>query len=218
LDTGDRGTLPDDDSGLLLLARAIGIDTDRGLAGLYASRAAGGTVNAAVSALLKGRLALPGVGPARLRRLDAALRLGTFLALEGLADAPVLSSPQACGEFLRHHLGRRQREVVCCLYLNCRNRLISCEDLFVGTVDSAAVHPREVVARALELGASAVIAAHNHPSGCLEPSAADHHITRRLREALGLVDIRLLDHIIVGGGDVYSMATRGGGGFDPDAG
>lgn len=100
-------------------------------------------------------------------------------------------------------------EVFCCVYLDNRNRVIKCEELFRGTIDGATVHPREVVKRALAHNAAAVILAHNHPSGVAEPSQADELITRRIKESLGTVDIRVLDHLVIGDGHCESMAERG---------
>ncbi|MFZ2207243.1 MAG: DNA repair protein RadC, partial [Porticoccaceae bacterium] len=101
------------------------------------------------------------------------------------------------------------REIFVVLFLDTRHRLIATEDLFQGTIDGASVHPREVVRRALFHNAAAVIVGHNHPSGVAEPSADDRRITARLREALALVDVRLLDHFVVGAGQVVSLAERG---------
>jgi DNA repair protein RadC len=102
-----------------------------------------------------------------------------------------------------------EREVFGCLFLDNRHRLIALEEMFLGTIDGASVHPREVVKRALKLNAAAVILAHNHPSGVAEPSQADELITARIRDALALVDIRVLDHLVVGGTTVTSFAERG---------
>jgi DNA repair protein RadC len=121
----------------------------------------------------------------------------------------VLDSPKATADFLTARLAEREHEVFTLIYLNTRNRLIACQDLFRGTIDGASVHPREVVKEALRHNAAAVIIAHNHPSGVAEPSYADELITTRLREALALVDIRVLDHIIVAGGETLSFAERG---------
>ena len=112
-------------------------------------------------------------------------------------------------DFLIARLRDREHEVFCCLFLDSRHRLISFEELFRGTVDGASVHPREVVKQALARNATAVILAHNHPSGIAEPSQADEIITTRLRDALALVDIRVLDHLIVGDGTCASLAERG---------
>lgn len=102
-----------------------------------------------------------------------------------------------------------EREVFLCVFLNAQNQMISCEELFQGTIDASSVYPREVVKRALQLNASACIFGHNHPSGKPEPSQADQRITLRLRDALALVDIRTLDHIVVGGTECVSFAERG---------
>lgn len=154
-------------------------------------------------------LACQGVGPAKYARLRAALELARRQALQGLGNADVLNSPAQTRRFLQHHLGCHSREVFCCLFLDSQHRVLCCEDLFFGTLDGAAVYPREVVIRALQHRAAAVIFAHNHPSGVAEPSAADRRITQRLSDALTLVDIRVLDHIIVGAGQTYSFAEAG---------
>ena len=120
-----------------------------------------------------------------------------------------MSSPQQTRQFLQHHLGGRPREIFSCLFLDSQHRVIRCDDLFFGTLDGAAVYPREVAVRALQYAASAVIFAHNHPSGVTEPSSADRRITERLCAALALLDIRVLDHIIVGRGPAFSFAEQG---------
>ena len=119
------------------------------------------------------------------------------------------ASPKATRDFLRARLRDLEHEVFCCLYLDKRHRLIHFEELFRGTIDGASVHPREIVKLALQRNAAAVIVAHNHPSGIAEPSQADELITQRVKEALALVDIRLLDHIIIGDGICVSLAERG---------
>jgi DNA repair protein RadC len=121
----------------------------------------------------------------------------------------VFSSTEITMNYLSARLAQRPHEVFTLIYLDNRHRLIACQDLFRGTVDGSAVHPREVVKEALKHNAAAVILAHNHPSGVAEPSQADEQITRRVRDALALVDIRVLDHIIVAGGDTTSFAERG---------
>jgi DNA repair protein RadC len=120
-----------------------------------------------------------------------------------------LSSPRATRDYLALKLGNLEHEVFAVLFLDKRHRLISYQEMFRGTIDGASVHPREVVKEALKQNAAAVILAHPHPSGVAEPSQADEFITTRLKEALGLVDIRVLDHIIVAGGDTVSMAEKG---------
>lgn len=120
-----------------------------------------------------------------------------------------LTSPALVRDFLAVKLGALDHEVFCVAYVDNRHRLIEFVELFRGTIDGASVHPREVVKQALQLNAAAVIFAHPHPSGIAEPSHADELITRRLRESLALVEIRVLDHLIVAGGDVVSFAEKG---------
>jgi len=152
---------------------------------------------------------LPGLGPARACRLAAALELGhRFLGAE-LERGALLSDPHAAGRYFAQRLRGRPHEVFAVLFLDTRHRAIAFEELFQGTIDGAQVHPREVVRRALSLNAAAAICGHNHPSGNPEPSAADRTITARLKESLALVDVRLLDHIVVGDGTPVSLAARG---------
>ncbi|SRR5258708_15333182 len=120
-----------------------------------------------------------------------------------------LGSPRVTREFLSLKLGELEREVFAVIFLDKRHRLIKYQEMFQGTIDGASVHPREVVKEALKQNAAAVILAHPHPSGVAEPSQADEFITKRLQEALGLVDIRVLDHIIIAGGEAVSFAERG---------
>jgi len=120
-----------------------------------------------------------------------------------------LTSPAVTMEYLQTVLRDRNREIFTCLFLDTRHRVIASEDLFQGSIDGACVYPRVVAERALRLSAAAVIVAHNHPSGVSEPSLADQAITRRLKDALLLLEIRLLDHFVVGDGPPVSMASRG---------
>ena len=120
-----------------------------------------------------------------------------------------MTSPKLVKDFLSLKLGSLEHETFCVMLLDKRHRLIEYVELFRGTVDGASVHPREVVKLALAKNAAAVLCAHPHPSGVAEPSQADELITQRLRDALALVDIRVLDHLIIAGGDVLSMAERG---------
>ena len=120
-----------------------------------------------------------------------------------------LTSPAMTMEYLQTVLRDRRREIFTCLFLDTRHRVIASEDLFKGSIDGACVYPRIVAERALRLSAAAVIVAHNHPSGVSEPSLADQAITRRLKDALQLLEIRLLDHFVVGDGPPVSMASRG---------
>lgn len=123
--------------------------------------------------------------------------------------SPVMSAPANTREFLRAHLGHLEHEVFVMLVLDNRHRLIEYVELFRGTVDGASVHPREVVKETLKRNGAAVIFAHNHPSGVAEPSQADELITRRLRDALALIDVRVLDHLIIGDEKTLSFAERG---------
>jgi DNA repair protein RadC len=128
---------------------------------------------------------------------------------ESLKLRSALSAPDATRRFLMAHLRDRPYEVFCCLYLDSHHRLIAFEELFRGTTDIAHVHIKEVLRQTLSHNASALIFAHNHPSGVLEPSQADESITRRLRDALGLMDVRVLDHLIVADSGCYSFSEHG---------
>jgi len=121
----------------------------------------------------------------------------------------ILTDPTTAATFLRAHCAYRDREIFGCIFLDIRHAILAVEDLFFGTVDRAEIHPREIVKRALLLNATAVIAFHNHPSGNPEPSAADRAITVRIKQALELVEVRLLDHIVVGADGTASLALRG---------
>jgi DNA repair protein RadC len=154
-------------------------------------------------------LAQRGLGAAGYCRLQAALELARRHYAEALRVGPLLDSPAATHQFLVSRLRDQPHELFCCLHLDNRHRLIAFDELFRGTIDGASVHPREVVKQALGRNAAAVILAHNHPSGVAEPSQADELITRRLREALALVDIRVLDHCIVADTGCLSFAERG---------
>ncbi|MDI9237899.1 DNA repair protein RadC [Lysobacter sp. LF1] len=153
--------------------------------------------------------ALPGLGPARACQLAAALELGHRLLGAHLERGALVSDPLAAGTYFAQRLRSRPHEVFAALFLDTRHRAIAFEELFRGTIDGAEVHPRELVTRALAHNAAAVIVGHNHPSGSPEPSAADLALTARLKDALRLVDVRLLDHLIVGDGPPVSIAARG---------
>ena len=150
-----------------------------------------------------------GLGPARYATLLAALELARRHYREALRAGPALNAPAATRQFLTAQLRDRPYEVFCCLHLDNRHRQIHFEEVFRGTIDGASVHPREIVRQALHYNAAALIFAHNHPSGVAEASQADELITRRLRDALALVDIRVLDHLIVGDNNCLSFAERG---------
>lgn len=152
---------------------------------------------------------LTGLGPAKRARMAAALELARRSLAEKLNDRALLANPRDSGEFLSARLRHLPYEVFACLYLDSRHRVLAFDELFRGTVDSASVHPREVVRACLQHNAAAVIVAHNHPSGEAEPSPADQAITRELSQALRLIDVRLLDHLIIGDGEPVSMLARG---------
>lgn len=152
---------------------------------------------------------LPGLGPARACAIAAALELGQRHLAAELERGTALTDPAAAGRYFAQRLRPRPHEVFAALFLDTRHRALAFEELFTGTIDSAEIHPREVVRRALAHNAAAVIVGHNHPSGNPEPSAADRTITARLREALALVQVRLLDHFVVGDGLPVSLAARG---------
>lgn len=150
-----------------------------------------------------------GLGSAKQARITAALELARRSLAEQLQLQPSLGNPRDSGDFLRAQLRHLPYEVFGCLYLDNRHRVLGFEELFRGTVDGASVHPREVVRACLKHNACAVIFAHNHPSGVAEPSAADRAITHELRDALRLVGVRVLDHLVIGTGEPISMAARG---------
>lgn len=150
-----------------------------------------------------------GIGIAKYTQIRASQELFERYLLANLKRGDAMSDPATTRRFLKGKLRRYSREVFACLYLDNQHRLIKFEELFYGTIDGASVHAREVVKRALDHNAAAVIFAHNHPSGLAEPSQADRRITDRLKSALLLVDIRVLDHMIVGDEDVISFAERG---------
>lgn len=150
-----------------------------------------------------------GLGQAKYAQLQAVLEMGRRHLWETLQRGEELRSPSDTRHYLTARMRDYPHEVFASLYLDNRHRVIAFEELFRGTIDGASVHPREVVKRALHHNAAAVILAHNHPSGLAEPSRADQALTQRLKDALGLVDIRVLDHLIVGDGSVASFAERG---------
>lgn len=205
----ERGAVSLSDAELLAVLLHTGyrdcsaLDMARGLLDQFAG--IGGLMRADQNNLL----ACSGMGPAKYARLCAAMELARRQALQSVCKGDVLSSPGDTRRFLQYHLAAHNREVFSCLFLDSQHRVLRCEDLFFGTLDGAAVYPREVAVRALQYQAAAVIFAHNHPSGVAEPSSADRRITERLCSALALLDIRVLDHIIVGSGREYSFAEEG---------
>ena len=152
---------------------------------------------------------IKGMGAAKLCQLQAVLELTRRALAQELAQKPALQSPQAVRQYLQLHLQHKTHEVFCVLFLNNQHELLACEEIFRGSLSQAQVYPREVATRALQLGAQALIVAHNHPSGSAAVSQADLQITTQLKQALALIDVRLLDHIIIAGVATHSMAEHG---------
>ncbi len=150
-----------------------------------------------------------GLGPAKYALLQAVLEMGRRHLWETLTRSDTLASPGDTRNYLTARLRGQRNEVFACLFLDNKNRVIEYEELFFGTIDGASVHPRQIIQRALSHNAAALILAHNHPSGVAEPSQSDRQITRRIKEALSLLDIRLLDHLVVGDGEITSLAEIG---------
>lgn len=150
-----------------------------------------------------------GLGDAKYAQLQAVLEMARRHLLEALDRGESFTHPGLVREFLQIRLRDERHEIFAALFLDSQHRLLVFEPLFHGTIDGAAVYPREVARRALKHNAAAVIVAHNHPSGLAEPSHSDRQVTQRLREALALLDVRLLDHLVVGDGECVSLAERG---------
>ena len=150
-----------------------------------------------------------GLGPAKFAQLQAVLEMGRRHLAASIQRESALESPQAVRDFLKAKLRHELHEVFACLFLDTKHRVLAFEILFYGTIDGASVYPRQVVKRALANNAAALILTHNHPSGVAEPSQADKVLTERLKEALALVDVRVLDHFIVGDGEPLSMVENG---------
>ena len=181
---------------VLQLAQEV-LDRFRGLAGL-------------LSASLDDLKTVKGLGgTAKRAELSAVLEIARRAMAERLKEREVFESPDAVGLYLQMQLGSRPHEVFGIMFLDVQHRLIAFEELFRGTLTQTSVYPREVVMRALHHHASALILAHNHPSGGIEPSRADELLTQTLKAALSLVDVRVLDHVIVGDGRTLSMASKG---------
>ena len=153
--------------------------------------------------------AIKGLGPSKCAQLLAVLELARRAMAEQLRERPALASPEAVARYLQLHLAARQHEVFAVLFLDGQNRLIALEEMFRGTLTRTSVYPREVVLRALHHQAAAVVLAHNHPSGSVQPSRADEALTQTLKTTLALVDVRVLDHVIVAPGQALSMAEKG---------
>jgi DNA repair protein RadC len=189
LRTGYRG------HGVFALAATV-LDICGGFAGLLA----------APPELLK---SIKGLGPAKRAELLAVVEIARRALAQQMQEAPVFDAPQKVKDYVALHLGGREQEVFAVLFLDGQHKLLKLEEMFHGTLTQTSVYPREVVRRALTLNAGALIFAHNHPSGLAEPSRADEYLTQTLRTALQLVDVRVLDHLVVGQGHVVSMAERG---------
>ncbi len=150
-----------------------------------------------------------GLGPAKRSELVAVLELARRAMQQRLQERTVFDTPDAVKHYLQLHLGARSHEVFAVLFLDVQNRLLAMEEMFQGTLTQTSVYPREVVLRALHHQASAVVLAHNHPSGTVQPSRADEMLTQTLKTTLALIDVRVLDHVIVAPGEALSMAERG---------
>lgn len=168
-----------------------------------------GSLNGLFSASLADFSALNGLGPAKFAQLQAVLELAKRAIGEELQSGVTLNSPQAVKQYLQLLLGSKPYESFVVLFLDVKNRLIAAEELFRGTLTHASVYPREIVKASLAHNAASILLAHNHPSGTPEPSSADQTLTQSLKQALALVDIRVLDHFIVAGRHVYSFAEHG---------
>jgi DNA repair protein RadC len=165
----------------------------KGVAGIFASDLSG----------------VKGLGPAKRAQFEAAIELARRSMREDIARDSALTSPGAVRDYLRLAISGREHEVFVCLWLNAQHRVISSEELFRGTLTQTSVYPREVVKSGLRHNAAAVVFAHNHPSGAAQPSQADELLTRNLRDALALVEIKVLDHFVVAGSQAISFPERG---------
>jgi len=168
-----------------------------------------GTLAAIINADLSQFCNIKGLGIAKYVQLHAVMEIASRCHYQNISEQQHLTSPQTTRDFLLNQLSFNDEEIFAVLYLNQRHTPIHFEELFRGTIDCATVYPRVVVKNALKYNAAAIIIAHNHPSGVAEPSMADERITLRLQKALQLVDIRLLDHFVVGQGELTSMAELG---------
>lgn len=181
--------------GVLQLAQSL-LNRFGGLAGL-------------LHADVSGLAGIKGLGPAKRAEVAAVLEIARRVLAQQLAERPLFDAPQRVKDFLALHLRPLGHEAFAVLFLDSQHRSIAFEVMFRGTLAHTGVHPREIVKRALALNAASVVLAHNHPSGLAEPSRADEMVTQSVRAALQLVDVRVLDHLVVGSGDVLSFAERG---------
>lgn len=150
-----------------------------------------------------------GLGPAKRAQFEAAIELARRSLRDGMRASDALTSPGAVRDYLRLAIAEREHEVFVCLWLDAQHRVLACEEMFRGTLMQTSVYPREVVKAGLRANAAAVIFAHNHPSGAAQPSRADELLTRNLKDALALVEIKVLDHFVVAGSQTLSFAERG---------
>ena len=164
-----------------------------------------GLLNATVQSLQR----IKGLGPAKQAELLAVFEMARRALSQRLKERQAFQTPDAVKHYLQLQLGHKNHEVFAVLFLDNQNRMLAMEELFRGTLSQTSVYPREVVMRALHHQAAAVVLSHNHPSGSVQPSRADEHLTQTLKAALALVDVRVLDHIIVGQGQALSMAEQG---------
>jgi DNA repair protein RadC len=162
-----------------------------------------------LAGLLSAPVRIKGVGPAKRAQFEAAIEIARRTLEERMKSGSALTSPGAVRDYLRLRLGGLQHEVFVCIFLDAQHRAIKADELFRGTLTQTSVYPREIVKAALAANAAAVIFAHNHPSGAAQPSQADELLTRNLKEALALVDVKVLDHFIVAGNQAISFAERG---------
>ena len=204
-----RGAKALSDAELLAIFLRVGtrgktaVDLARDLLARY------GSLRALLQADMKSFCQAPGLGTAKYAQLQAAMEMMRRHLAETLQKGDVLENPEATRQFLTARLRHLGHEVFAMLFMDNRHHIITFEELFHGTINGASVYPREIVKRALQLNAAAVILAHNHPSGVAEPSQADRNLTARLKEALGLVEVRVLDHFVIGDGQCVSFAERG---------
>lgn len=168
-----------------------------------------GTLRGVLDASASELRALRGIGPARAAQLLAVSELCRRALAEKARSRALLDSPDAVEDYLRLLIGTRPNEVFMCLYLDASNRLISTEESAHGSITRVAVYPREIVRRAMALNAAGLIVAHNHPSGAVTPSPSDRRLTRTLKDALALIDVQLLDHLVITSNEVCSFARKG---------
>lgn len=168
-----------------------------------------GSLNGIFSASLGEISQIHGMGTSKYTQLQAIFEMSRRALAEEMRHRDVLSSPRQVSDYLRLKLGTLSREVFLVLFLDAQNRVVAQEELFAGTLTQTSVYPREVVKRALHHNAASVIFAHNHPSGVAEQSRADEYLTQALKQALSLVDVKVLDHFIVAGNTMFSFAEKG---------